>query len=112
MVILFAMLLFLKLGIAQAIQNLGLGLIALLVGVITDKFGYFWLEVFFMGCLCLAIITSVIMWVLDYKDENYLNMTISQRKLFETTVQYRIMMDEEIPSVNDSEESTYEDNII
>ena len=84
------------LGIAQAIQNLGLGLIALLVGVITDNFGYFWLEVFFMGCLCLAIIASVVMWVLDYKDENYLNMTISERKSFETTAKYKIMMDAEI----------------
>ena len=65
-----------------------------------------------MGCLCIAIVTSVIMWVLDYNDENYLNMTISQRKGFETTLQYRIMMDEEIHSVNDSEESTYEDNMI
>ena len=36
------------------------------------------------------------MWVLDYKDENYLNMTISERKVFETTVKYKIMMDAEI----------------
>ena len=100
----FTLLLLSILGIAQAIQNLGLGLIALAVGVITDKFGYFWLEVFFMACLCLAIIASVVMWVLDYKDENYLNMTISERKAFETTVKYRIMMDTEILSSEEDDD--------
>lgn len=79
-------------GIAQAIQNLGLGLISLAVGDITDKYGYFWLEIFFMSCLCFAIIASVIMWVLDSRDENYLNMTISERKVFETTAKFKKMM--------------------
>ena len=80
-------------GIAQAIQNLGLGLISLAVGEITDKYGYFWLEVFMMGCLCFAICTSVVMWLKDYRDENFLNMTISERKRFETTEKYKLMMD-------------------
>jgi len=80
-------------GIAQAIQNLGLGLISLAVGEITDKYGYFWLEVFMMGCLCFAICTSVVMWLNDYRDENFLNMTISERKRFETTEKYKLMMD-------------------
>ena len=65
------------------------------VGDITDKYGYFWLEIFFMSCLCFAIIASVIMWVLDSRDENYLNMTISERKVFETTAKFREMMDVE-----------------
>ena len=82
-----------NLGFAQAIQNLGLGLIALAAGEITDDYGYFWLEIFFMGWLCVAIITSVLMWLLDYRDENYLNMTINQRKMFETTEKYKRMMD-------------------
>ena len=88
----------------QAIQNLGLGLISLLVGVITDKLGYFWLEVFFMGCLCLSIITSIVMWLLDYLNENYLNMTAIQRRLFEETPKYKRMMDIEIPSSHEGEE--------
>ena len=79
-------------GFAQAIQNLGLGLISLAVGDITDKYGYFWLEVFLMSCLCIAITTSVLMWLLDYRDANFLNMTINQRKVFETTEKYKRMM--------------------
>ena len=88
----------------QAIQNLGLGLISLLVGVITDNLGYFWLEVFFMGCLCLSIITSIVMWLLDYLNENYLNMTATQRRLFEETQKYKRMMDIAIPSSPEGEE--------
>ena len=89
-------------GFAQAIQNLGLGLISLAVGKITDSYGYFWLEVFMMSCLCVAICTSVLMWMLDYRDSNYLNMTINQRKNFETTTKYKKMMDMEITESNDT----------
>ena len=72
------------------------------VGDITDKYGYFWLEVFMMSCLCVAICTSALMWMLDYRDSNYLNMTINQRKLFETTTKYKKMMDMEITSSGDT----------
>ena len=88
----------------QAIQNLGLGTIALLVGVIADTFGYFWLEVFFIGCLCLSITASAVMWVIDYLDANYLNMTASQRRLFEQTPKYKRMMDIEIHLPDECEE--------
>ena len=97
-------------GFAQAIQNLGLGLISLAVGDITDKYGYFWLEVFLMACLCIAITTSVVMWLLDYRDSNYLNMTINQRKVFETTAKYKRMLDLEndVLSVPSEEVETLE----
>ena len=72
------------------------------VGDITDKYGYFWLEVFMMSRLCVAICTSALMWMLDYRDSNYLNMTINQRKLFETTTKYKKMMDMEITSSGDT----------
>ena len=56
-----------------------------------------------MSCLCVAICASVLMWVLDYRDSNYLNMTINQRKMFETTNKYKKMMDMEITLTNESE---------
>lgn len=46
----------------QAIQNLGLAVIALTAGIIVDKNGYLILEVFFMAWLCskfhVAYVTS------------------------------------------------------
>ncbi len=36
-------------GLMQAVQNLGLAVISLLAGFIVDKYGYMWLEVFFVG---------------------------------------------------------------
>ena len=88
----------------KALQNLGLGTISLLVGFIVDALGYFWLEIFFIGCLCLSITASVVMWVLDYLDANYLNMTASQRALFEQTPKYKRMMDIEILLPDEGEE--------
>ena len=36
----------------QAIQNLGLAVIAIVAGAIVDSSGYLILEVFFLACLC------------------------------------------------------------
>ena len=69
-----------------------------------DALGYFWLEIFFIGCLCLSITASVVMWVLDYLDANYLNMTASQRALFEQTPKYKRMMDIEIVVQDEDQE--------
>ena len=55
-----------------------------------------------MSCLCVAICTSVLMWMLDYRDSNYLNMTINQRKNFETTTKYKKMMDMEVTESDDN----------
>ena len=63
----------------QAIQNLGLALVALLAGYIVDTCGYMWLEVFFVGCLFLAMISTGLMWLVDYRGSGYLNMSAKQR---------------------------------
>lgn len=41
----------------QSIQNLGLALIAILVGVIVDIRGYLVLEVFFCACICSQLVS-------------------------------------------------------
>lgn len=70
-------------GIAQAVQNLGLAVITLVAGKIVDSAGYLLLEVFFLGWLCLALITSVVIWILDTNSSGLLNMTPRQREVFE-----------------------------
>ena len=79
-------------GLMQAIQNLGLAVISLLAGLIVDKYGYLWLEVFFIGWLVVASILTLLIWIMDqWKNNGYLNMTPAQRKSFE---QNSIVVDE------------------
>jgi len=69
-------------GLMQAIQNLGLAVIALLAGLIVDKYGYLWLEVFFIFWLVLATVATVILWLVDLSyNGRYLNMTAKERKI-------------------------------
>ena len=72
------------LGLMQAVQNAGLAVISLLAGYIVDRFGYIWLEVFFIGWLILALITTVILILTDAWTSGYLNMTSYRRKKYET----------------------------
>ena len=72
------------LGLMQAVQNAGLAVISLLAGYIVDRFGYIWLEVFFIGWLILALITTVILILTDAWTSGYLNMTSYCRKKYET----------------------------
>ncbi|KAJ8313236.1 hypothetical protein KUTeg_009213 [Tegillarca granosa] len=52
-------------GIMQAIQNLGLAVISLVAGAIVDSSGYLLLEVFFLAWLCVALIASVLLYLMD-----------------------------------------------
>lgn len=52
-------------GLMQSVQNLGLACISLLTGIIVDNAGYFVLEVFFLGCLCLALLSSILLYFID-----------------------------------------------
>lgn len=70
-------------GIAQSVQNLGLAVISLICGKIVDSSGYLLLEVFFLACLCVALITGVLIWIVDSNSSGILNMTPSQREVFE-----------------------------
>lgn len=39
-------------GLMQSVQNLGLAVVNLITGSLVDAAGYFFLEVFFLACLC------------------------------------------------------------
>ncbi|XP_050529297.1 major facilitator superfamily domain-containing protein 1 [Daktulosphaira vitifoliae] len=67
-------------GIAQSVENLGLGTVALLTGIIVDADGYFLVELFFCLLLSVAILLASILWLSDSLGKKELNMSIKERK--------------------------------
>ena len=49
----------------QAIQNLGMALITMVSGMVVDKMGYLWLEIFFLFWLVIGLIGTVAIWIID-----------------------------------------------
>lgn len=80
-------------GLMQAVQNAGLAIITLLAGLIVDSCGYFWLEVFFMVCLLLALLGGIALWIVDARSHGILNMTRQERVDFVTKCQYEPIYD-------------------
>nr|CAD7194851.1 unnamed protein product [Timema douglasi] len=70
-------------GMAQSLQNLGLAVVSLAAGKIVDSGGYLLLEVFFLAWMCLALLITVIIWILDANTTGILNMTPAQREVYE-----------------------------
>ncbi|XP_063428788.1 major facilitator superfamily domain-containing protein 1-like [Mytilus trossulus] len=68
-------------GIMQAIQNLGLAVVAIIAGAIVDSKGYLVLEVFFLVCLCVALIAAVLLYLLDASRGGKLNMSAKLRQI-------------------------------
>ncbi|XP_041985206.1 major facilitator superfamily domain-containing protein 1-like [Aricia agestis] len=67
-------------GICQAVQNLGLATVIILTGMIVDAYGYLMLEMFFVGCLFIALIAAVLIYIVDSANNGVLNMTIAERE--------------------------------
>ena len=53
-------------GFMQAIQNLGMALITMMSGSVVDNMGYLWLEYFFIFWLAIALLGTLVIWVMDY----------------------------------------------
>ena len=68
-------------GFMQSIQNLGLAVVSLLAGKIADSSGYLILEVFFSGCLCLALLSTVVLYIWDSMKSTGLNCSAKEREL-------------------------------
>ena len=64
-------------GVTTAVQNIGLGTVPILVGVIKDntsmKDGYFWVTFFFICMGILGIITGILLLIADFKNGEILN---------------------------------------
>ncbi|XP_071529580.1 lysosomal dipeptide transporter MFSD1-like isoform X2 [Panulirus ornatus] len=67
-------------GMMQSVQNLGLALISMLAGLIVDLKGYLVLEMFYMVWLCVALISTVLIWLMDSAKGGTLNASISERR--------------------------------
>lgn len=70
-------------GIAQSLQNFGLATTTIAAGRVVDAGGYLLLEVFFLAWLCLSLLTAVGIWIVDANKNGILNMTPSQREVYE-----------------------------
>lgn len=70
-------------GLMQAIQNAGLALITMVSGMVVDKYGYIWLELFFIFWLAVGLICTVAIWIIDISGDGYLNMGVAQRDRFD-----------------------------
>jgi len=78
-------------GFCQSIQNLGLAVITILAGIISDKSNgeHMWLQLFFMGWLTIALIATGVMWAYNNKSRGNLNMTPQQRAQFVSAENYQ-----------------------
>ena len=91
--------LYIHLGVMQAIQNAGLGGISYAVGAVNDiDDTYVYIEIFYIAWLAVAILATIIMWILDFRENNYLFMSDKQRKEFEKNPEYYKSMNMEMHS--------------
>nr|XP_058971250.1 major facilitator superfamily domain-containing protein 1-like isoform X2 [Pocillopora verrucosa] len=67
-------------GFMQSIQNLGLAVISQVAGTIVDLKGYLVLEVFFCAWLCIALIASILLYLVDASRGTGLNLSTLERK--------------------------------
>lgn len=80
-------------GVVQAVQNLGLAVVQLLVTWIKENHGWTAVEVFNVGCLAASILGTVaLLWSSKTHHMGYLHMTTKTRNHFETTPAYFDMM--------------------
>ena len=47
-------------------------------GNIVDTHGFYWLEMFFIGWMLVALVSSLAIWLLDYIGDGRLNLSASQ----------------------------------
>ena len=87
------------LGVTQAIQNAGLGAMSVLAGkIIENDETYVNIELFYIGWLVLSILTTGLLWFLEWRSYKYLFMSDKQRKKFEQTPEYFKLMKMEMQS--------------
>ena len=87
-----------SLGATTSIQNFGLAIIGFCAGLIKGQDEtYLWLEIFYIAWLVIAILTTGLLWFLDYRQHHYLFMSEKQKRVFETTPEYYEMMRMDMP---------------
>lgn len=71
-------------GICQSVQNLGLAVVSIIAGAILDACDqdFTWLEIFFIGWLTVALLSTFVIFFYDKRTRGNLNMTPRQRVTF------------------------------
>ncbi|XP_025832730.1 major facilitator superfamily domain-containing protein 1 isoform X2 [Agrilus planipennis] len=69
-------------GLCQSVQNLGLALANYIAGNIVDHAGYFWSEIYFITNLCVSLMITLVVWIVDSKKGGMLNMTPANREAY------------------------------
>lgn len=82
-------------GIMQSVQNLGLAVVAIVAGAIVDSKGYIYLEIFFIYFLIGAVISTVVLFIMDARKGGALNMSISERKAKEDDLHREELLENE-----------------
>lgn len=67
-------------GFMQSIQNLGLAVISIIAGMILDTRGYLFLEVFFIACVSVALLSVVLLYLVNRARGGNLNYSTRQRE--------------------------------
>lgn len=82
-------------GIMQSVQNLGLAVVTILAGAIVDHKGYIFLEIFFIYFLIAAVISTILLFIVDTRKGGLLNMSISDRKAREDELHREELLENE-----------------
>ncbi|XP_033615440.1 major facilitator superfamily domain-containing protein 1 isoform X2 [Fukomys damarensis] len=67
-------------GFMQSIQNLGLAVISIIAGMILDTRGYLFLDVFFIACVSVALLSVVLLYLVNRARGGNLNYSTRQRE--------------------------------
>uniref|UniRef100_A0AAA9T7V9 Lysosomal dipeptide transporter MFSD1 n=1 Tax=Bos taurus TaxID=9913 RepID=A0AAA9T7V9_BOVIN len=67
-------------GFMQSIQNLGLAVISIIAGMILDTRGYLFLEVFFIACVSLSLLSVVLLYMVNHAQGGNLNYSAKKRE--------------------------------
>ncbi|EDV95921.1 major facilitator superfamily domain-containing protein 1 [Drosophila grimshawi] len=78
-------------GFCQSVQNLGLAVITNIAGIIVDhsNHDHTWVQLFFIGWLTIAMISTCVIYAYDKKHRGNLNMTPAQRLTFVNSANYQ-----------------------
>jgi len=95
-------------GLMQSFQNLGLAVVAIIAGSLVDNYGYLILEVFFIDSLCIALMSTVLLLVVDSSRDGVLNMTPKQRTELKRSTQEKEKREEIDGGSEDNSPSTKE----
>ena len=59
---------------------MGMALMTMMAGWVVDKLGYEWLEYVFLFWLSVALLCTIIIWIMDFYGSGNLNLSVAERE--------------------------------